>query len=277
MKQPNNKTLRNFGLALSLGMSATLASPGANAAIQWNFSSGANAGLSSGSVVSSSYDFIGSATGSDPTGVTANVTGWADDAGAGDIGNMLQQHTVKTWSGLGVDRPGESSPQHAVDNSGPDEFILFNFSQAITLDQVSLGWWSTDSDITVLSYGGVGAPDLTQNTYSDSDLSGGSSVGVTNDGWDFVGHYSNLNMSATVNTGSQSGGEIFTSSYWLVGAYNSKISSSGWSDTNDFLKLKKLVGHTPDDPPPPGVPEPGVLLLFGTGLVGMRLRRRKAA
>ncbi len=258
---------RRHKLTTALGIAGVLACTNASAEVTWNFSAGAN-GLSSGTSISDSYNFTYG-------GVTANVSGWANTGSSGDGGyTRLAQEEVKTWSGLGVDRPGEGSPEHAVDNSGPDEFILFSFSEAISLNKVSLGWANTDSDITVLAYTSAGTPDLTGNTYEYQDVAGGSSVGLANDGWQFVGHYSNVytnpGSEATVN------GQGYSSAYWLVGALNTKVDSINWSNHNDFVKITALSGDTA--PPPTQVPEPLTLGLFGLGLLllGRSPRQRRA-
>jgi len=191
--------------------------------------------------------------------------------------------------------------------STPEEMVLLAFSAPVVLSEVAVGWASSDSDITLLAYmpGGTpaaasSAPNLTDRTYSHSDSVGGNTVGLINDGWKWVGHYVNLHSTCTsgspsncstsnpgkaaVNTGTAitnqqavsglAGGQ-FASSFWLVGAYNSRVNSTnpGWTSDNDFMKLVSVTA-TVCTPPP--VPEPHTALLGALGMV-MGARKLKRA
>jgi hypothetical protein len=61
---------------------------------------------------------------------------------------------------------GTGSPNHAMDNSGNIDSILFSWDKAITLSQVTIGWAAYDADITVLAYTGTGNPTLKDLTYN---------------------------------------------------------------------------------------------------------------
>jgi hypothetical protein len=241
-----------------LALAACLVLPlAASADIQWDFTAAGNAGVSSGGTV-------GNPNGTYHTfsagGIDVTVSGWRGDRWAWSIPDSdrrFRERFVKTWDGLGVGESSESSPTHAVDNSSHQEFLLFSFSEAVTLSQVSMGWFHNDSDITVLAWGGAGDPTIDNRRSSQ----------LLGDGWDFVGHYSNLHSTGyttAINNGAQSGGTVFSSSYWLVGAYNNQINGNGWTHGNDHLKISALSASLP--PPPSQVSEPASLGLLLGGL-----------
>jgi len=188
-------------------------------------------------------------------------------------------------SGFGVQNTGEglsaSSPQHAMDNDGRQDLLLMKFDSSIALQQFKLGWYSTDSDITVLAYTGNGdaVASLTSST-EDNLLSSG---------WSLVGNFAD-NGYNTINFNGGSG--AISSSYWIVSAF-SKFGNStpGWSDANDYVKLQMVAGNftctnsnSPDCSPGGGgggqVSEPGSVALAGlalAGVFGVRRRRQAAA
>lgn len=206
------------------------------------------------------------------TTIGATATGWANTEGSANVN--LEQGQLQSWSGgLGVkhaDNETDSSPQHATDNHGRLESILYSFEQAISLTQVNITWYSNDSDITVLAFTG-GSFDV------NSNLKGLSYANLLTNGWELVGHYSDLHSTGNktaVNTD-------ISSSYWLIGAANSLGQSGSGLDSNlDYVKIGALAAtvNTQFTPPPPptGVPEPGTLALFGLGaLMLARARARR--
>jgi hypothetical protein len=169
-----------------------------------------------------------------------------------------------TWytGGYGIcsPTPGDptcSSPNHAMDNSVAYESILLGFGKQVTLTSMSIGWYSTDSDMSVLAYTGSGTPTLTSSSYGN----------LLANGWSLVGQYSDVVSTAQLNTSA-------SSSYWLIAAYNSTFQNKGWSEGNDYVKLLSVAGNTNN--PPGRVAEPAALLLMGTALFGVAgLRRRR--
>ncbi|MCZ8130981.1 MAG: hypothetical protein O9284_06715 [Steroidobacteraceae bacterium] len=56
--------------------------------------------------------------------------------------------------GIGVNIGGESSPNHAMDNDGPLEFVLLQFSTTVNVRRLDSGWVGRDSDISLLAFTG---------------------------------------------------------------------------------------------------------------------------
>lgn len=200
-------------------------------------------------------------------GINAIASGWSDTASASGSASAgsgyIQDAYIHSYgsSGLGVTNRdaytnpvqdvGEGvSPEHSVDNNGRYDSLLIKFDQAVQLTKVQIGWWQTDSDITVLRYAGQNAPTLAGKTYAD----------LLSLGWQLVGHYADVGTlsqkTATVNAGG------FSASYWLIGAYNPLGGSTQYSTGNDYLKLLSLSG-TPSNQVPTPAP---IALLLAAGL-----------
>lgn len=210
-------------------------------------------------------------------GATATATAWANTAdGAGGANTVLASAylTPQGTSGLGIrhaDSESTSSPQHAIDNDGRKESILFSFSgDKVNLTSSYFGWISNDSDFSVYAYTGAGVGSVSGLTYGN----------LTSNGWSLVGHSNEA--SQTNNNGSnKSFANTIFSSYWLIGAYN----GAGADNKLDYFKLKTVSGLTcAANPGGQGcgstsqVPEPGTLLLVGAGLLGLtRVTNRRAA
>jgi len=186
-------------------------------------------------------------------------------------------------NGLGVLSGSETStsyPDHAVDNSGRIEAVLFRFDESTILDKLTIGWpdsgSSYDSDISVARYTGV-VPTSGSLT-GDADISGKSIATLLSNGWDFVGSYNTVgDVAEDINPNNKS------SSLWLISAYSSRWGSGlgdAENDTNkDYFKLVSLTGTTAGTSPGPGasVPEPTSLLLLASGMLGWRLNRKNQA
>lgn len=208
---------------------------------------------------------------SSPTGKgNATVRGISNTGSGGDLASAQ----VALWSGVGVKNAYESgsSPNHAADNSGYIDAVLIDFGASlVTLDSLQIGWPSSsssyDSDITLLAYTGSGNP----LNAGDGDYLGNLDYSqLLSQGWAHAGDYSNVAQQPGKTVSVNGGG--YSSSLWLVSAFNPFVSSKNWSTGNDYFKLSALGGRV--GTPPSGIPEPGTLALLAAGLGVMRLRRR---
>lgn len=171
--------------------------------------------------------------------------------------------------GLGItnnDSDG-GSPRHAIDNNGDTpsnddgdvDAVQFSFNQNTSLDGVEIGWKYNDSDITVLAHDGVGDKSLLNKTFAQ----------LLENGWNFIGHYSDL---ITDQTEAINSGDYFSSD-WLITAYTPEAGSpNSWSFGNDYFKLSELTGKV-SLPGSGSVPEPSSILLLLLAMIGWKISK----
>ncbi len=219
-------------------------------------------------------------------GVNATVTAW----GGGSATNFVQARiTDQTTSGVGAASKVGSTTEttgyghHAIDNSGGSgslgastELVMVQFSQAMKLTGLSIGWYQTDADISVLRWAGSGAPTLSGSNTSNLVSSS------TTQGWQLVSS-ADVDPSYSWNF---DGGAY--SSWWLISSYFGATVGSSWENDsnsggsklaagNDYFKLLSFSAQPGGSSPPQGVPEPGSLLLAGLALTGLVAAQRRGS
>jgi hypothetical protein len=172
--------------------------------------------------------------------------------------------------GLGVTYTGEStsSPQHAIDNNGKYDFLLFEFeSDDFTNFKFEIGWKNgTNGDTDIDVYVGNGPANL--NLAASSLCSGGASSCNFNDlddmGFTLAAQIDNVPL----NTLQTVGGSL-TGRYLLIAG---RLSST---DRDDYFKVSVISGTENTRQ----VPEPSTLAIMavaaaGAGFVGRRRRQQ---
>lgn len=255
---------------LMIGLCAALAisSLNANASVSWNFKTTNSGDYRVSSTTSGSYEFV-----SGGAGAVTTLSAWsAPVSGSSQITNVnsLLAHNqyglVIDQDGYGADGSGygnSGGDSHAIDNGGKYEFVMFDFGDKdFSLDAFDIGWYSGDSDVTVMAYQG-GTP----GSQPAEHINGVNLSGLAANGWSVISHHSNPGTgSESVNSNL----EPVYSSYWIIGAYMSAVGAGSGdmiTDSNwDGIKLAGITGTISSPPPTNSVPEPSTLLMMALGL-----------
>lgn len=249
----------------SAGSNATTAANGTTTFKNGNVSQYGNNGTNYGNTLT----WNGSTSGSSVT-----VSAWSNTNNGkfekayvgnygGDFG--ITSQTVAGNTELnGGNQPNTANHQHAIDNVGSYEALLFSFQSAVTLSNVSLGFPSAssglDSDATILYWAGTGDPTPALSARTLADL--------TTNGWAVATNIGNMAVGGNATNLSSS----IASKYWLVGAYanlGGPNQGGALSAGNDYIKVNGITTT------PRVVPEPDTLALFGIAAVALLARRRR--
>ena len=238
----------------------------------WNFgSSSSSANVVSNQVQFSEGTFGVTATAWSSTGNGSCGTGpectWGNSGYDSDP--FIERATLKQYdySGLGAVNADDSSgsPHHAVDNKGDVwygldyDMILFEFDTAVELTSIKAGWYSNDSDVSIVGY--TGTEDLGSTPFS----TGTKWSDLLSEGWGYQTDKFNIGTNtATIAPG-------FESKYWLVGVYNSVFSGNAGDSYYDAIKLKKITVRKGEGQTQ--VPEPATFALILAGVAAIFRRK----
>lgn len=278
--------------ALGLALAGT---GSASAAISWNLTGG---GSETGALAN------GNTRSYTASGNALTVSAWSNTKNSSTAADAyIQNAYLASYSGgLGVtNRDGASGggdtyegtiaqtsvPGHTLDNSLRYDSMLFDFGagKSFQLKSVTVGWWQTDSDLTILAYTGTGTPTFTSSSASQgysSLLGSGWSVVKSSTGTTGTAHYANAANGGVAQSSNAAGYKPLpvndlniSARYWLVGALNTLVqalpSGASVGAGNDYVKIAGVGGEFK------GVPEPGGFMLLGVALAGLVIYRRRKA
>lgn len=256
--------------------STTLASGTANSGI--NSTVGMNGTIQNGVLTAYQTANGGSTSPYNTNGYSLSETSRNTNGGNGGVSNATGNHDFTCTGSSCTPDNSANNNQHAVDNSGAYETLLFSFAQAVTLSTVTLGFptigngaSSSNSDLTVL-YCKTTATLCAPSTFAGKTFA--DLVTGPNANW---GYTNLLNLSTSNDTGSV--GVNYNSKLWMVGAYIADLPGQAVSDGADYVKIRALTICSNGSTGCATVPEPGSIALFGIagGALWFGRRRRLLA
>ena len=213
-----------------------------------------------------------STTGANGKFETAYIGNYGGDLGV--TSQPLAGNAELYTSGNNINKPNETNSQHAIDNVGAYDALVFSFQSAVNLSNVSIGFPSTnsglDSDSTILYWAGTGDP--TKSTGQSGGLTARTLADLTSTtgGWKVA-----TNEQLSVGSGGNPTGisPSISSQYWMVGAY---MNIGGPTQANvstgaDYFKVNGLTVA------PSAVPEPDSVALLGIAAAALFVGRRRKA
>lgn len=271
-------------LAIIVAITASANAMATTTSIDWDFTKSnidANGTWTAGSNTSSWRDASEISVGGDSSTLSVAVTAWSDSVGVtGATSGKEKYDQVVTeadlyywgssygWGIVNNDETENGVPDHSIDNYSGNSYysdqdmVLLSFSEAVSLEGISVGWISSSDGSSSYNLNNVGAVAISQTSVDN--------MGVNDSMWDDI--YNEVDMS-TISYQSTSGNSKYysldnndpgTSKFWLVGLYNEMENCD-----YDAFKLMGVTAKTSGGgggTPPVDVPEPSSIAIFALGL-----------
>lgn len=244
------RNILSIGLIIGIGFTAHLAAT----PLHWNLNTSTDNCNNSG--IGNTCEFTSN------TGEEIKVNAYSTNNNNGT--GTFAKATLTVWSGgIGVKNSFDSnesgSPNHATDNDGKDDLVVFqHYDPSYLFTGFQIGWKQSDADITAWIGGNsLGANyDFTGKHFSD--LAG---LGFTK----FT--FSNVAVNTTQDLDPDTVGRyLIIAPTEFDSRTNCGSRHRSACDQYDYFKISQISGDEPVT-----IPEPGTLALFGISLFGLWL------